>query len=330
MKIICGIKNLAQKLYVSENALPFFYRENNLYFFLLNDIVIPFSTKKIYFLKYCRIEFYPLKENVRLSSVDEKKILNEFVIYIKQHKIADRIVSPSNYVFFSAVPDNATWCGFGTYQIDLALSEEQLWNNIHSKHRNVIRNAERNKVVLKYGKDQIESFYSLYKETMQRSGMHCEDISHFKNIYMAFPESTICGVAYYNNAPQGAIFMPYSLFGAFYLYGASASKIEVNGAMNYLHWNTIKFLKHQNVKLYDFVGARLSNISGTRLEGIQKFKERFGAELKRGYLWKIDISKTKCFVYDFLLRLKATLKGAKFPKDIIDQENEKEKYPADI
>jgi lipid II:glycine glycyltransferase (peptidoglycan interpeptide bridge formation enzyme) len=79
-------------------------------------------------------------------------------------------------------------------------------------------------------------------------------------------------------------------------------------------------MKTKGVKEYDFVGARLSDITNTKLEGIQNFKKRFGSELVKGYLWKLDIDKTKCKTYDSLLKIKCKLKGTKFPKDIIDQE----------
>lgn len=325
MQIVSDIKTLSQKVNIAENNFPVFYQNKDISFFLSDHTVIPFLTHRNYFLKICKVEFYPLKNNERLSAEEEKKVLNIFVNYIKQKKIADRITQPANYVIFNTVPENASWCKFGTYQINLSQTEEQLWRNVHSKHKNVIRNAEKNNVKLKYGELQIENFHLLYRQTMERSNMYCEDILHFKKMYQTFPKNTICGVAYYKNIPQGALFMPYSMYGVYYLYGASAEKIEVNGVMNFLHWNTIKLLKQQNVMLYDFVGARLSDVSGTKLEGIQKFKERFGGELKIGYLWKIDINKTKCFVYDFLLKTKLKLNGNHFPKDIIDQENEKQK-----
>ena len=79
-------------------------------------------------------------------------------------------------------------------------------------------------------------------------------------------------------------------------------------------------LKKRGVKKYDFVGARLSDVSGTKLAGIQKFKKRFGGELKRGYLWKKDINLMKCKLFDLALKVKLKLKGVSMPKDIIDQE----------
>jgi lipid II:glycine glycyltransferase (peptidoglycan interpeptide bridge formation enzyme) len=114
--------------------------------------------------------------------------------------------------------------------------------------------------------------------------------------------------------------MPFTRFGAFYLYGASADKIEVTGAMNYLHWQSILQMKEKGVKRYDFAGARLSDVSGTRLEGIQQFKARFGSALDEGFLWKKDLSYMPCHLFDNLLSFKLKLKRQKVPKDIIDQE----------
>jgi aminoglycoside 3-N-acetyltransferase len=90
--------------------------------------------------------------------------------------------------------------------------------------------------------------------------------------------------------------------------------------MNYLHWNTIKLLKLKGVKRYDFVGARLSDVSGTKLEGIQQFKERFGAELEEGFLWKMNLNKFDIFVFDFLIYAKHKANNLNPPIDIIESE----------
>jgi len=290
-----------------------------------NNNTIACKLWKNKFLNFLQPVYPPLNiDSIRLPENEEQIFLNNLIAFIKERKIADRITQPENFAIFKATPVHATKAKFGTYFIDIEkYSEEDLFKNLHTKHRNVIKNAEKNNVVIKYGQACIEDFYMLYKQTMLRSDMYCQDISYFKEFFLSFPENMMCGVAYHNNIPQGGLFIPYTKFAAFYLYGASAEKTEINGAINYLHWNTIKLLKQKRVKRYDFVGARLSDVSGTRLEGIQQFKKRFGSELEQGYLWKQDINKTKCTLYDKLLGIKIAAKGSKMPLDIIDQENNK-------
>ncbi|HVA99381.1 MAG TPA: GNAT family N-acetyltransferase [Bacteroidia bacterium] len=267
----------------------------------------------------------PLHNNCRLNAMEEKIFLNELVFFIQKYKICDRIVQPANYAIFKAFPDKSIYTAFGTFFLDLENnSEEKLFSKLHSKHRNNIRNADRKGCQVEYGKLQIPVFYQLYQQTMARSAMFCEPYNYFERIYHKMNDSNcICAVVYFKNQPMGALLIPFTNYGAYYLFGASAEIIYITGAINYLHWEVIKKLKSQGVKRYDFVGARLSNISGTKLEGIQKFKARFGAELEKGYFWKLDINKFKCFVFDSLLFLKLKLNRKSLLLDIVDQENKK-------
>ena len=83
-------------------------------------------------------------------------------------------------------------------------------------------------------------------------------------------------------------------------------------------------MKKRGVKWYDFVGARINPIPGSKQEGIQRFKSRFGGELKIGYLWKYSISPLKVRLYQTYIKLKNS-RSHSYTKDIIDQENSADK-----
>ena len=285
-----------------------------------NTLVCKTWTNK--FLKLLQPTYPPLNnKGERLSKKQEQNFLNDFLLFINKFKLAHRVVQPENFAIFKSVPKYAVSVPFGTYYINLEkYTEDELFGRIHPKHRNVIKNAEKNNVVVKYGYECINDFYVLYRQTMHRSNMYCQDVSYFTDLYKKLNQSSICGVVYCNNIPQGGLFSLYTGFGAFYLYGASAEKIDINGSINYLHWNTIKLLKQKGVKRYDFVGARLSDVSGTKLHGIQQFKQRFGAELETGFLWKKDINVFDCLVFDELIGFRAKLRNEKPLLDIIDEE----------
>lgn len=260
----------------------------------------------------------------RLSSGNEATFLNDFISLIKKEKLAIRVTQSYSYSYFKAVPDNSKYCPFGTYIIDLENnSEDEIFSKVHPKHRNVIRSAAKQGTDIKWGDAVLNDFYVLYHSTMERAAMYCEPFQYFNEMARYMKNRVLCGVAYLEGKPQGALFIPYTMFGAFYLYGASAAKVEVTGALNLLHWEAIRILKERGVRRYDFAGARLSDISGTKLEGIQNFKKRFGGELARGYLWKIDINPISCKIFDNLLKINRLLKGGKKYEDIIDEERKK-------
>lgn len=285
---------------------------------------LPALIKKSKLITSITLLYSPINEEGNAFDIEtEEKILNALVEYVEKTKLGDRITQPINWALFQSYPKGSVHIPFGTYDLNLSKGEDEVWKGLHSKHRNVIRNAEKKGGYIKTGSSELKVFYSLYESTMQRSNMYCEPFSYFESLMKGFKDQIFCAVVYRDEEPQGAVFVPYTMEGAYYVYGASADKISLTGAINFLHFEMIKFLIEKGVKKYDFVGARLSDISGTKFEGIQKFKKRFGGELKEGVLWKMDINKAKCKIYDAAVKAKAKLNRLELKGDIIDQELKK-------
>lgn len=282
---------------------------------------IPFLLRKSKLINTVKFLFNPVNKNGGLfQPQEENAILESFLEHIKCENYADRILQPMNWMLFQSSPEKSIKVPFGSYKIDLKLGEEEVWKKLHTKHRNVIRNAGKKGAQIVSGLEQLDVFYELYQSTMRRSNMYCEPKEFFTQLVEKCSSNIFIAVVYNGETPIGALCVPYSKFGAYYVYGASADKINLTGAINFLHFELIKFLIRQKVEYYDFVGARLSDISGTKFEGIQKFKARFGGELFKGELWKIDINPLKCRLYDNALKIKMKMKRMNPTGDIIDQE----------
>jgi len=56
-----------------------------------------------------------------------------------------------------------------------------------------------------------------------------------------------------------------------------------------LYWSAIKFAKEKSVLFFDFVGTWINPEVGSKQERIQRFKEHFGVELFKGFIWKMPI-----------------------------------------
>ena len=288
---------------------------------LLNNekLIFPFEVFESKLLTFGRFLYQPTYIDGRIPTKEqENAILNSWLAYLKKGRIVHRITQPNTASLFQSFPTGATYCPFGSYRIDLQLPTEVLLKNLHPKHRNGIRSAEKKGAYIKVGNSQLETFHHLYESTMSRSNMHAESLTYFKGLFDSVGvKNLFCGVVYsVDHEPQGAVLVPFTNFGAHYIWGASAEKVKVTGAINYLHYSMMMDLKKNGVKFYDFVGARLSDVTGTKLDGIQKFKKRFGGILHEGYLWKADINKLRCNIYDLIAKITGRAKGM----DIIDQE----------
>ncbi len=309
-------------------SMPFFFQPG--YLKANDDILIlqkgtfcaPINIKKNKILKTVQFQFPPISlKGDALNTEEEKEFCESAIQFIIENKIADRIQQPKNYSLFKATPAKSISCKFGTYKIDLhSKTNDQLLEGMQARYRSAIRQIEKFNVEIRFGIAELKVFQKLHNETMERTGAYSENYDSLKKELEALPDNTLLATIYIDGKVQGGLFVVYSKFSAYYFHGASANTTEASGALKYLHYKVMCLLKEKNVKTYDFVGARFTDVSGTKLEGIQNFKKRFGSELIKGYLWKLDINKTKCIAYDNLLRMKCKLKGTKFPIDIIDQE----------
>ena len=105
----------------------------------------------------------------------------EYLVTMEQEHIADNFVR-YHPVLANAVPmkpiSNVIDLG-KTIAMDLA-SPEVIWENIHSKNRNMIRKAEKNGITIEHGQgmDLFDKFIEIYNATMDKD--HAEEYYYFK------------------------------------------------------------------------------------------------------------------------------------------------------
>lgn len=260
------------------------------------------------------------KNGCRLQPDHETEALEALIAHVRDSRLAHRLTQPTNWCVFQRAPGGAVSAPFGSYVLHLAVGIDAIWKNLHQKHRNAIRNAEKNCVRIEEGRNELSRCFSLYRSTMLRNGMACEPQEFLDSMLKSKDFDVFCGVAYVGDRPVSAIFAPYNAHGAYYLFGGISKNIGVNGANNLLHFEAIRAFAAQGSGFYNFVGARLGVVDSCRLGGIQRFKARFGAELDRGLLWKQDLSAFHCGAYDALLGFRNCATGNRKSMDIIDQE----------
>lgn len=141
------------------------------------------------------------------------------------------------------------------------------------------------------------------------------EFGHFRREVEAFGNNVKVFVAEYEGIVQSAAVIPFSMHSAYYMHGGSISN-PVTGASNLLHWEAIREFRGHGVSRYDFFGVRANPAEGSKLEGIRKFKERFGGKIEIGYMWKMPFHRTKALLYDVATLIRS---GG----DVVDQERRK-------
>ncbi|AII13935.1 FemAB family protein [Campylobacter iguaniorum] len=272
--------------------------------------IIPFVEKKKWIFRYMQVQSSTIILNG--SKQSEKEFLNLAIDKLRQIGKIDFISQPKTNAVFDIYPDNAIYCNFGSYIVDLSINEEELFRNIHMKHRNVIKRAIANGVVIKFGYEVFDDAYDTILDTLYRNNMSMIDKNKLLEFISTNRKSCLIGCSYLDDIPQSAAIILYDNYKGYYFWGGTSENVSL-GANNLLHWEIIKKLKSLGVQYYDFVGARI-HTNNDRLLGIQRFKSRFGALLQYGYLWKYPIKRWKFDLFNMLYNFKMG------KKDIIDEE----------
>ena len=156
-------------------------------------------------------------------------------------------------------------------------TEEELFNNLHSKTRYNVRLAMKKGVEVREGtKEDLKTFHEIMITTGKRDGFIIRPLEYFERMYDCLgPKHMKILMAYYENKPiSGVIVIVYGNK-TWYLYGASSNEHR-NLMPNYLlQWEMIKIALANNSDIYDLRG-----VPGVpdNSNGLYRFKKGFGAE----------------------------------------------------
>jgi hypothetical protein len=270
----------------------------------------------------------PMREGQRLHPADEEDFVELANTFLRRNLSCDRLIQPPNQALFQVTPFGSKNCQFGTYLVPLAgRTEGEVFASFHPETRRRIRKAITEGVRVSLETDALGAFFQAYQETMARSkltGASLEELNRFRKTLG--PQNVACTVAFdREGTPLGGSFGARTKESCYCLFGASADRTTIGGAVRLAHWELIRDCIRRGIRQYDFVGARLSDVSGTKLQRVQEFKSKFGSTLRKGYLWKMDLRPTITGIFDTAngvrraYRWLRTGSALNYP-DIIDQE----------
>jgi hypothetical protein len=282
-------------------------------YFVSDDKVLPFILRKRLIFRW--IEFTTGVLNCPAKEAEQ--IFLEEVLECSQKLNPDWMLC-RNTALFTSVPVESIYCKFGTFKINLQKTEEELFFSLHSGYRNEIRKAEKQGIVISNSTKNMHNAVSVIHETMKRQNKMSHPYSYFAR-YKSLGDNVECWIASDNGKCVGSAILVWNKECAYYLYGGTGDEAPPY-ANKYLHWKAILSMKKRGVKFYDFVGARINPAKGSKYEGIQNFKSRFGGVLEQGYIFKSITNRFKYRLYTKLFAIYFWIKGDKYNGDVIDQE----------
>ncbi len=291
---------------------------NEVIYFEKNNIVVPLEVIGRRFFQQIKLLAPPYRYEKEVEVNELKSYLNDLYQTLKNTGDFMRIIQPHPMAFTSEKPSNSNYCAFGTYITNLQnKTDEDLLNSFDNKYKKAVQHSINNGGTVIINNNVLQDFYTVYLNTCKRANIYYDSLTYFKNLMSYLPNNTVTAII--NDAEGITIGTAFFIFDEHTCYCAHAGSVsgsKLYGGMKHLHFEVMKWMRDKFVKQYDLTGVRI-NSSNETLQGIFKFKKGFGGELKQGYLWKADLIKWKCLLYDLLVLIKS--KGKKH-KDIIDQE----------
>jgi hypothetical protein len=276
--------------------------------------ILPYTVVRRGFFRMVRLRVETIPQGAWLELDDERSFLNSAMGYF--HSIrADMVIPPSNNAVFRTYPDGADAAPYGSYVIDLTQSEDVLWRNIDRIVRQNINSARKKGVQIFEGINHTKPGHQLIAKTFKRSGLPFMSYPSFLKYIEGLGESGLLLRADYEGSLQSFVVFAFSRPCAYAIYAGNCAH-QLQGANKFLYWEAIRHFNQLGIARYDFMGARIDPERGSKQEEINLLKKRFGAELKRGFIWKQAIHPLRYRCYGLAARLRT---GG----DIVDAERHK-------
>lgn len=276
--------------------------------------ILPFTIIRKAIFRMVRFRVETILLDRELSIEEEKAFLNSVVDYLRSTGV-DMIIPATTNSIFRTYPDGADAAPYGSYIIDLTQDEDVLWRNIHRIMRQNINTAIKSGVSIRDGSDDLMAAHKLIVETFQRSKLPFMGFNDFTQFVKGLGNNSKILIADCHGVPQSYTVFGFSDYCAYAIYAGNVDN-QHQGASKLLLWEAMRLFKSLGVQRYDFVGARINPEKGSKQDALSSMKRRFGANLKRGYIWKYSIKPLIYKLYGIASQLRS---GG----DIVDAERHK-------
>ena len=293
-----------------------------------NGVLFPYRVYTKLFFRAIQFMHPPVDAHGNLlNAADEKAFTEKTLRFLKDQGRFHRVSQPFTNEVFNAVPAGATGAPFGKFYLPLeGKTEEDLIMGFQPRARRAVKEVmkEADKVQVRFGPNELSVLHPMYTRLHQKQGLYSEPYETLqKQADILGEKHCLISMIYDHDIPEGGVMALYTQREACTFHGAVADKTRLQGSLRYLYWEVIRNFHQKGVKTMAFGGARLSDVSGTKLQGIQDFKSRFGAKIRKGFIWKADINPAACKAFDAMMLANMKLKGLKNGPDVIDFEKDR-------
>jgi len=212
-----------------------------------------------------RPNIYSLKFGLVADNAQVAGDLVEYAQQLAREKNATSMTISSGYVQYDL---NECHPIAKTVTLEILQSEDEMWQNIRSKARNMVKKARKDEITIEWGTKSLEEFYSIYSNRMLKKGVRIHSLNYFHNIIVHMGDQVELFVARKASDIIGGMFLIYSSDTGAYIYGGSL--VDKGTSPNQLLlWEMVCFCISKNIKYLDLG----ESIVGS---GVHNFKIWFG------------------------------------------------------
>lgn len=191
-----------------------------------------------------------------------------------------------------------------SWMLDISLPEDEILSGMRKTTRNLIRRAEKEGVTIEISDkaDDVERFYAVYQETVDRQHFTPFSRSYLKTEFETFAERD--GARWFFGVYEGqtiaAAMIVFDRQSGFYHHGASIQRYNKIPASYLLQWTAIKEAKRRGCALYNFWGVSPEDRPNHPWAGLSLFKKGFGG-FPEAYVPAQDLPITKKYWLNFVV-----------------------------
>ncbi len=186
--------------------------------------------------------------------------------------------------------ENAILQPFSVFRVDVNKTDEELLASFHSKARYNVRTSLKSEAVCRIGtREDIPEFCRLLSATAERDGFIARDEKYFFDMCDCLGEDKFkifmveCG----GRAIAGSVLVACS-GKTWHMYAGSSEEYKETMPNFLMQWEMMRWSRDNGCFLYDMRGIAGGADKLTPIEGLVRFKKRFGGDLV-SFVGRIDV-----------------------------------------
>ncbi len=186
--------------------------------------------------------------------------------------------------------ENAILQPFAVFRIDVNKTDDELMASYHSKARYSVRVSIKSEAACRLGtREDIPEFCRLLADTAARDGFAARDEKYFYDMYDLLGEDMvkIFMVECNGRAIAGSVLIACA-GKSWHMYAGSSEEYKETMPNFLMQWEMMRWSRDNGYYLYDMRGIAGGADKLKPIEGLVRFKKRFGGELV-SFVGRIDI-----------------------------------------